>query len=180
MAAPVRTKPVDDSVPKVGNELAVGEDLDFQHHWWRFEHLVWILFTVILALNLLGLFGRGPLVNKRLKTNDGAMMIEYEHIERFKTPSILTVHFGTAAVHDGKIQLWVSQSVVKSLGNQRIIPQPAASVISQNGILYTWLASDHPDSAQFALEPSSIGLQHFQLQLPTLGDELEASVFVMP
>lgn len=180
MVTPVRTKPVEDSVPKIANDLAIGEDLDFQHRWWRFEHVVWILFTIILVLDLIGVFGRGPLARKQLKTSDGALTLEYESIERFKTPSILTVRFGPSAVHDGKIQLWVSQTVVTDLGNQRIIPQPSSSTISQNGILYTWLASEHPDSIEFALEPSKAGMEHFQIQLPALGEEIGGRVFVMP
>lgn len=180
MATQVKTKPVQDTIPKVGNELAVGEDLDFQHRWWRFERVVWILFTIILALDLLGVFGRGPLAHGKMSTNDGAMNIEYERIVRFKTPSIITLHFGPAAVRDGKIQLWVSQTIVKGLGNQRIVPQPASSSIVQDGILYTWTASERPDSAEFALEPSTVGMEHFQLKLPAVGDELGGRTFIMP
>lgn len=180
MASPVRTRPVEDSVPKIDHELAVGEDLQFQRRWWRFEHIAWALFTVIVALDLLGAFGRGPLAKGTLKTPDGAMTLEYERIERFRTPSILTIHFGPAAVRDNKIQLWVSQTVIKELGNQRIIPQPESSVLSPDGILYTWAASDHPDSAAFALEPAKAGMEHFVLRLPLTGEELGARIFVMP
>jgi hypothetical protein len=180
MPSPIRTSPVEENIPKVGNELAVGEDIEFQRRWWRFEHAVWIMFGLILALDLSGLLGRGPLAHAHDKTADGAMKLEYDRVARFQTPSIISVHFGPNAVHDGRIQLWVSQSIVRNLGNQRIIPQPASSVLKDQGILYTWPSGDHPDSADFALEPSHLGWQHFTLRLPALGDQFTEHVVVMP
>ncbi len=180
MSSSAQTRPVEDSVPKIGNELAAGEDLEFERRWWRFEHIVWIFFTVLLALDLSGAFGRGPLSKAQMKTADGAITVDYERIERFQTPSILTIHFGPAAVRNGKIQLWVSQTVVKGLGNQRIIPQPTTSVLAPDGILYTWDASDRPDSASFALQPIKPGIDHFVLRLPVVGDELGGRVFIAP
>ncbi|MFP5228316.1 MAG: hypothetical protein ACLGXA_11890 [Acidobacteriota bacterium] len=180
MTSPVRTRPVEENIPKVGNELAVGEDIEFQRRWWRFEHIVWALFSLILLLDLSGLLGRGPLAHARDKTADGAMNLQYDRVERFQTPAIVSIHFGANAVHNGHIELWVSQSIIKSLGNQRIIPQPASSVLTGDGILYTWPAGEHPDSAEFALESSHVGVQHFTLRLPVLGDQLTERVVVMP
>ena len=57
-AAPDSTQPVTDSVPKINDELAVGEDLAFQRRWWRFENAVWIFFALLVILDLIGAFGR--------------------------------------------------------------------------------------------------------------------------
>src|SRR5581483_3774026 len=143
--------PVEDTIPKIENELAVGEDLEFQRRWWRFEHGVWICFTVILVLDIAGVFGRGPLAKAHVRTSDGAITMTYERFERFQTPSLISLHLGPTAVRNGHIQLWVSQSIIKPLGNQRIIPQPASSALAQEGVLYTWPSGDRPDSIDFAL-----------------------------
>lgn len=180
MSSPARTTPVQDTIPKIENQLAVGEDLEFQRRWWRFEHIIWIVFTAIIALDLAGFMGRGPLSKAHTRTQDGSMHITYDRFERFQTPSILTIHFGTNAVHDGKIQLWVSQSVIKALGNQRIIPEPESSVLFNQGMLYTWQANAHPDSAEFALEPSEPGVYQFTLILPALNDQISRRVIVWP
>ena len=179
------TQPIEDSVAKVGNELAVGEDLGFQRKWWRFERGVWIVFALIVLLDVLGAFGRGPLANAKLLSPAHLMNIEYERIERFSTPSILTVHFSPAAIHDGKVQLWVSESVVKTLGNQRIVPQPASSMIGNGGILYTFQSSPLPDSVQFALQPAYPGVSHIELRVPgeslaNPADKANLTVAVMP
>lgn len=180
MTTPARTQSIDDSVPRDRNELSVGEDLDFQRRWWRFEHAVWIVFTVIVALDVAGVFGRGPVAKVHESTPDGAMNLTYEQFQRFQTPSIISIHFGPNAVRDGKLQLWVSQSVITKAGNQRIIPEPASSELKDQGLLYTWPSGQHPDSADFAVEPASPGIYHFSVRLPALGDEFTERVVVWP
>jgi hypothetical protein len=172
------TTPVSDSVSKVNDEIAVGEDLNFQRSWWRFERGVWLVFVAILILDLLGAFGRGYLANSRMQAADGTLAICYEHIERYSTPSIMQIHFGPTAIHDGKIQLYVSQSVLDDLGNRRIIPQPASSMVQQSGVLYTFPASS-AGSAAFALQPTRPGIFHVTLQVPG-GEALRTRIFVFP
>ncbi len=179
MPAPVHRTPVEDTVPKVNNEIAVGEDVEFQRRWWSFERGVWILFALIVALDLAGAFGRGPLAHARMRTADGAMDVKYERIERTGTPSVLSIQFSPAAIHDGKVQFWVSESMLEQLGNQRIAPQPAISTVGQGGVLYTFPATAGSASAVLALRPSAPGIFPFTLRV--LGSpELHANIFVMP
>lgn len=58
MSTPARTRSIEDSLPRDRNELSVGENLDFQRRWWRFEHVVWVVYTLIVALDIAGVFGR--------------------------------------------------------------------------------------------------------------------------
>ena len=179
MPSGLPNKPVEDTVPKVNDDVAVGADLEFQRRWWRFEHIVWAAFTLIVILDLLGAFGRGYLAKEHASTNDGSLDVRYERVERFSTPSILTTQFGPMAIRDEKVQLWVSESLVKSLGNQRIVPQPTSSVIGQGGILYSFPATASPFSVAFVLEPASLGRSEVVLQVPGY-QRLIAKVFVMP
>jgi hypothetical protein len=175
----LKTQPVTDSVPKINDEVAVGEDLQFQYKWWRFEKSIWIFFAVLVILDLAGAFGRGPLAKAHINLPDGSMTINYERIERFSTPSILTVHFGKDVIHDGKVLLWVSESVIKALGNQRIVPQPLDSRVGNRGILYTFSASELPASVEFALSPSAPGTAEIKLQVP--GHSAAAMrIFIVP
>ncbi len=182
----MHTAPVEDSVAKIGNELAVGENLEFQRKWWRFEKVAWICFVLIVLLDIAGVFGRGPAAKAHVATRGGTMVVDYERIERFSTPSILTIHFNASAVHDGKIQVWVGDSVTNQLGNQRIVPQPLTSTIGNGGILYTFLSTPLPDSISFALQPANPGISHFQLRIPGARlagqplDEFDARIVVMP
>jgi hypothetical protein len=179
MSSQPETEHIQDSVAQVDNEIAVGEDLEFQRKWWRFENVVWVVLILVLLLDLLGAFGRGYLANATLSAKDGSVAVRYERIERFKTPSILTVNLGPTTVREGKVRLWLSESLVTDLGNQRVIPQPLSSVVGDGGTLYTFEATDRPTTVQFALEPSTLG--SCNLALGVRGHELlHMKVFVMP
>ncbi len=174
-----KTTPITDSVPKVNNEIAVGDDLEFQYRWWKFEHAVWIVFVLIVIADLLGCFGRGWLANAEYKSPDGLTDIHYERVERFSTPSILTINFSPKAVKDGEIKLWASEEVVKPLGNQRVIPAPSKSALSHAGILYTFPASAVPSSVEFALEPASPGIYPVRFQVAD-AKPITLKIYVMP
>ena len=173
------SKPVEDSVPKVNNAIAVGEDLEFQRKWWRFERAAWVFFGVLILCDVLGLFGRGYLANAERVTADGAIDLKYERVERASTPSVMTFKFGPAAVHDGKIRLFVSEDVVKTLGAQRISPQPAESAVGGGGITYTFPASDADAMVEITLESSFPGVHWFEAGV-TGSERLRERVVVVP
>jgi len=179
MSAQPFTTPVEDSVPKTNDELAIGENLDFQRKWWRFERIIWIFFAVILLCDLLGLFGRGWLAKAERSTPDNGLILKYERIERASTPSIMTLDFGPAAIQGGRIQVFVSNSIVMPLGAQRIAPQPQQSSVGNGGITYTFAATQSPAAVQIALEPSFPGLHSFRVQV--VGRQpIDANIFVVP
>ncbi len=186
MAIETATKPVEDTIGKVNDEVAVGEDLVFQRRWWKFERAVWLFFAFLVLLDVLGIFGRGPLSKAHKQSPDGALRVDYEWVERFSTPSILTVRFGPGAVKTGMVRILVSGEVVQQLGNQRIIPEPLNSATAKNGVIYTFSATDNPSLVEFALQPAVVGRSHFTVSLITDGtvkqpqDSITANVFVMP
>ena len=173
------TKPVEDSVAKVNDEVAVGEDLEFQRKWWRFENVVWIFFALIIVLDVAGLFGRGPLAKAERRAADATIDVKYERIERTSSPSILTIQFAPSAIQDGKVKLFVSNSLVKELGAQRIIPAPQETVVGEGGLTYTFLASRPPASVDLALEPAGPGLFSFRIGVAG-AKPVEAKIFVVP
>jgi len=173
------TTPVTQSAPRVNNEIEVGEDLEFQRKWWRFENLVWILFTLIIVLDMAGLFGRGPIAKAERHAADGTIDVKYERIERTDSPSILTIDFGPSAIHDGKIKLFISESLVKGLGTQRVVPAPTETTIGEGGLTYTFPASKPPAAVDLALQPSGPGIYHFKTAVKN-AEPIQAKIFVVP
>jgi hypothetical protein len=171
--------PLKDSVAKVDDEIAVGENLDFQRKWWRFENALWIFFTLIIVLDLAGLFGRGPIAKAELHAPDGTLNIKYERIERTDSPSKLEIEFGPSAIQDGKINLYVSESLVRGLGTARVIPNPLATAIGNGGLTYTFPASKLPANVDLALEPSGPGVYDFTIGVVG-ATPVHAQVFVVP
>ena len=69
----IETKPVEDTVQKINNELAVGEDLEFQRKWWKVERGIWIFFLLLIIADLLGAFGRGWLAKAHRAASDNSL-----------------------------------------------------------------------------------------------------------
>ncbi len=171
-------KPVGDSVAKSG-AVAVGEDLQFQQAWWRFERVVWVVFGLILLADLSGLLGRGPLSKAEKHTPDGALTAKYEFVERANTPSIVTILPGAPAMRNGSLHVFVSDSIVKDLGAQRVIPQPSSSTLGGGGVTYVFPATALPILIQIELRPSFVGLHRFRIGVPGR-DAVEGKIFVLP
>jgi hypothetical protein len=172
--------PVGDSVPKVNEEVAVGEDIEFQRKWWVLEKIVWTTFLVILALTVLGLFGRGLLATTRKSSADSTIRLKYDRIARTGTPADLNISFGPAAIHDGEIHLFLSESVITQLGAQRISPQPEKSTVGNGGITYTFPATKSPATVIISLQPPGPGSFAFEVSLPDTGSSLDEKVIVVP
>jgi hypothetical protein len=170
---------VQDSVPKVDNQVAVGEDLKFQRKWWRFEKGLWTVFCIILLCDLIGVFGEGPVSKRSRTTPDGTLILEYNRMMRSGTASQLLLRFGPNAVHDGKISVYVSDPVVKQLGAQRIAPQPATSTLGNDGVTYTFPAVNGPWDMQIELSPKVAGNHHFRIQVVG-ADPIDAETFIFP
>jgi hypothetical protein len=170
--------PVADSVSKV-QEVAVGEDLQFQRWWWKFERTIWSFFLVLLLADVLGLFGRGWLAKAQRTDSSQTVTLDYERIERASTPSIMTFHFTPAAIRDGKLQLFVSDNLIKTLGAQRVSPQPETSTLGNGGITYTFAATHAPATAQIQLQPSFPGVHRFRVQVDD-SQAIEGNIVVVP
>ena len=179
MPATSETRPIEDSVPKVNDELAVGSDLEFQRRWESLENVIWIFLAIFLLLSLLGFFGRGPMANVKVKAPDGSMEVQYERFERFSTPSVLTVRIAPTAIHNGAVKLWVGEALVKPLGNQRVIPQPDRSQVGNGGVQYTFPASQGQASIEFQLQPSKIVKTELKLRIPGYS-EMDLNIYVFP
>lgn len=173
------TKPVEDTVPKINNEFAVGSDLEFQTRWGQFERVIWMILSVFLLLSFAGVFGRGPVANAEKKASDGSIDVKYERVQRFGTPSVLTVEFPASSIKNGAVQLWADDSLVKPLGTQRVVPQPQSSVIGGGGILYTFPVTTIPASVEFQTQPAVLGSSKLKLRVPGKA-EFAANIFVMP
>ncbi|HEX4771944.1 MAG TPA: hypothetical protein VH351_13990 [Bryobacteraceae bacterium] len=178
-SAPSQTKPVEDSIAKVNNEFAVGSDPEFQFRWERFESIVWAILIIFVLLSVAGVFGRGPAAKSRLQASDGSLQVEYERVQRFGAPSLVRITFPASSVQNGSLQLWVSESLIKALGAQRVIPQPAESKIDNQGILYTFPVTTGSGLVEFSTEPLSIGSSQIAFGVPGKAN-VQAKVFVLP
>ena len=159
------TTPVGDTVPKVDGDVAVGEDIDFQRRWWRFERVIWAIFVLLIVADLAGAFGQGWLAKARATFPDNSLTIDYERIARSSTPSTMFLQFGRRAIRDGQVRVFLSDSVIKGLGATRIAPQPATSAIGGGGVTYTFPATVDPAQVEIQLQPAQPGRFAFRVAM---------------
>lgn len=168
---------VEDSIVKINDEVAVGEDLEFQERWWKFERIAWSFFTVVLLCTCAGLLGRGPLAVAHLQ--DGYMRVQYERIARSGTPNMMEIKFTSAAIQNGRVHLYVSDSVPKELGSQRVTPSPLETSAGNDGLTYTFAATAPTAAVKIMLQPDGPGV--IPLTIGIAGQPaLHTSVIVLP
>ena len=84
-------------------EVAVGEDLEFQRKWWRFENAAWVFFTLIIILTYVDCLDEALSPRRSaIRRMEPSETVKYERIERTDSPSILSLSFGQSAVQRGK------------------------------------------------------------------------------
>lgn len=174
------TSPVGDSVSKVDEEVAVGEDLDFQRSWWRFERIVWTFFMLVIALDLAGAFGRGPLAHAHVTSLDRSLSVRYERIQRTGTPSVMSIRLDAGALQGGEASLFVSDTLVSALGARRIIPEPSTTRIGRGGLTYTFPLANPPSIVRIELQPPGAGRFPFEISVGPRSASVAGTVWVVP
>lgn len=143
------------------------------------ENALWIFFLLIVIAALLGCFGRGWVAKGKVQAPDGSMTLQYERIARYSTPSMMTVQFGPGTVHNGQTALWADENLVKGMGLQRVMPQPAGSLLAPDGTIFAFPSIGQQPSIQLSLEPPTPGVKHVKLRVPGY-QEIDATIVVMP
>ena len=167
------------SVDRVHDEIAVGTNMEFERKWWRLERTAWTVMVILLIAGFVGLFGRGPLATANAQSSDGALTMRYEHFERYRTPAKIAVTLKGAGVRNHAALLWVSDSLLKQLGNQRVSPQPAVSELGGDHTLYAFPVHDDQARVEFTLEPERPGV--FDVVVGVFnGPELHRQIIVWP
>ncbi len=125
----------------------IGDDPHFEAKWARFARVIWVLLAIFTVLGGAGVFGKGPLAHATATTPAGALAVKYDRFARYETPSTLRLSVApTAAVQDGILRIFVSQSIAGTLDAQRTNPRPFATVLSDGGEILEFKAV--PDSTR--------------------------------
>jgi hypothetical protein len=158
----------DSNIPKLDNELAVGFDPKFEKKWWRTERISWTVMLLFVIAGLCGFFGRGPWSRCQVSDPSAGMTVKYERVVRYKTPASIVVHFYPETGQQQQVLLSINNTIVQQLGEQRVVPQPAQSTLTKEGLLYTFPAygSSQLQQVSFTLQPESVGLFSISLCIP--------------
>ena len=123
----------------------VGEDIRFQRRVWRFQRIGWGGMALLILSGLAGVFGGGPLADASGRSADGAVLVDWERIERVGRDSELRLR--TVAPHVGPLELRLEGELAGEVELGRIEPEPAAEARAPERI---WFRFDPPPPGERA------------------------------
>lgn len=160
--------------------LDVGEDLSFQRRAWRFQRVGWVVLAVILVVALLGGLGDGPLSDATRATGDGVLQVQYQRIERHRSPASVVVRVRTAA-GDDTVRLWMDASFAHAQQFNTIHPEPESVATGGDRLVYEFAVApgDTDVTVSFESQCEAIGPLRGEVGLVD-GPSLSFRQFVMP
>lgn len=155
--------------PTEDRSLHAGDDLEFEKAWWRIETGIWIFLILLIGTAATGLLGRGRWAKEKISSPDGRLMVNYDRVSRFKTPSATIVRIVPERSDADEVTLWVNDTMMKHLGLSTIVPQPDEAVPGPDGVTYKWEIEKGTPSfeARFDLQPDQPGMFHEEFRTDT-------------
>jgi hypothetical protein len=154
------------------------DDLRFQERSWIVERTAWIVYTALIFLTALGLFGRGPLSQAVIGGPEHGIEVHYERFLRAETITNLHISF---LASDDPARLWIDSAYFEHMQLSGIHPEPEKVTLGEGGWIYEFPAAPagKSGSVTFYLEPEKAGHQPLKLKRAEK-PELEGSQWVYP
>ena len=155
----------------------IREDMAYQLKVWRFERVGWYVLVLVVVLGLVGVFSRGLVSSRDVRSDDGKIRVEYEMFHRngSTNPMKITV----TAKPDSAVELELAGQLLEGFSIETLQPEPLRSRSSSQGIRF-WLHTDLNGLATLyiTLRGDGLGLFRSQIASPgTSGVRLEQFVF---
>ena len=148
---------------------------EFQQRFWALQRLSWIMFTLLLAICLLGLLGRGgPFSRQTLMLSDGS--VDFPVISRWNAPEDMTVNF--LASSEDRV-FTIDAAFLRTFSVQGIDPPQKATFARDGRIGYVFAADPaEPTQIVFRLQTQQPGDRRATIGL---GEEVRTkSTFIFP
>lgn len=164
---------------KVG-ELQIDENMEFQRRSWIIQRVGWAIFTLVILLAALGLFGDGVLSNAQAGQPDGGFWLEYPRFERFEDEFRMKVHAGEGAAAEREIRIQLNQRYLDAIEVNHISPEPDSEIKDADGVTYVFKTDRSSRfTAHFYMLPRKVGPLSGTFRLQN-GDRVDFSQFIYP
>jgi hypothetical protein len=148
-------------------QLELDEDLPFQKREWGIQRVGWVMWALVVAAALIGLFGTGPLSSAQTTTADNALTVHYDRFLQCKNPTTLELLVRTAGGNSGPVRINVSQPLLDALRIVRIEPEPERRELAEDGIIYSFARTGETaiNKIRFHVEYERFGRQRGSIAL---------------
>mgnify|MGYP001026322383 CR=1 FL=1 len=156
----------------------VREDMDYQLKVWRFERVGWYVLVALVIMTLLGLFSRGPLSSRDLRSGDGSLGVEYEMFHRNGSSNPMIIHM--KGQPNAVLEVELGGAWLQGFEVQTLQPLPMRSASAGQG-MRLWVQADAQGQASLYLSllGQGLGLYHGRLSMPG-GASLGFDQFIFP
>ena len=153
----------------------IEEHRSFQRRMWLVQRWAWTTFAFVLAVSLLGVFGRGGYFS-RGEVNLPGGILELPTIARWNAPDDLTVTFGPA---EEERSLVFDRRFFEIFSIEGIDPPPRTTSVLNGNSAYVFAADpQHPATVIFRLRLQQPGIRTFSAGI---GEHVaEPTVIVLP
>ena len=168
------------STQRVGS-LDIDVDEQFQRREWRAERVGWALMLALVIAGMLGVFGEGWLSQTSTEVVGGRLRVDYERIARHGSPASLRVALAPGAVATGVALVWLDREYLEGVEVEGIEPQPDASWVARDRVVFAVRLSNPADSAYvtFTLTPDDFWSRSVRVGLDG-GPSVAFRQFVLP
>ncbi|MCU7247335.1 hypothetical protein [Pseudomonas koreensis] len=159
-------------------ETPIREDMAYQLKVWRFERCGWYVLVLVVALALAGLFSRGVISSRDVRSEDGNVRVKYEMF--YRNGSTNSMKISMAAAPESTVELELTGDLLEGFSIETLQPQPVRSRSSANG-LRLWLQADTRGDISLYLTLRGDGLGLFRSHISTPGSSgVTLSQFIFP
>jgi hypothetical protein len=159
-------------------KFPVREDMAFQMKIWRFERCGWYLLVLLMMLGLAGLFSRGLLSTRDVRSEDGRVRVQYEMFHR--NGSTNSMKISVSGAPESTVELELAGEMLEGFSIETLQPEPARARSSDRGIRLSVQTDTQGQADLFiTMRGDGLGLFHSRIVLPGTTD-VRLAQFIFP
>ena len=159
-------------------EHPIREDMTYQLKVWRFERVGWYVLVLVVLMGLMGVFSRGLLSSRDVRSEDGKVRVEYEMFHRNGSTNSMKITLSSTP--DSQAELELAGQLLEGFSIETLQPEPLRSRSSSQGIRL-WLQTDLDGQATLYITLRGDGLGFYRSQISSPGiNGIKLVQFIFP
>lgn len=159
-------------------EHPIREDMTYQLKVWRFERVGWYVLVLVVLMGLMGVFSRGLLSSRDVRSEDGNVRVEYEMFHRNGSTNSMKITLSSTP--DSQAELELAGQLLEGFSIETLQPEPLRSRSSSHGIRL-WLKTDLDGQATLYITLRGDGLGLYRSEISSPGtNSVKLVQFIFP
>lgn len=167
-----------DNADMRSREHPIREDMTYQLKVWRFERVGWYVLVLVVLMGLMGVFSRGLLSSRDVRSEDGNVRVDYEMFHRNGSTNSMKITLSSTP--DSQAELELAGQLLEGFSIETLQPEPLRSRSSSHGIRL-WLQTDLDGQATLYITLRGDGLGLYRSEILSPGtNSVKLVQFIFP